>query len=69
MYCRTDVSRLSGLRSILSGPAGGVVGYANTCYDKANAIPIIGFDMVIMSFAGEQHFNANLDYRAVLQPM
>ncbi|KAF2008608.1 hydantoinase [Aaosphaeria arxii CBS 175.79] len=38
-------SDLSGLRSILSGPAGGVVGYAETCYDKENKIPVIGFDM------------------------
>lgn len=37
---------LSGLRSILSGPAGGVVGYAETCYDRATATPVIGFDMV-----------------------
>ncbi|PLB43363.1 hypothetical protein P170DRAFT_459786 [Aspergillus steynii IBT 23096] len=35
----------SGLRGILSGPAGGVVGYANTSYDKQNKIPIVGFDM------------------------
>ncbi|CDR45912.1 CYFA0S20e01728g1_1 [Cyberlindnera fabianii] len=32
----------SGLKSLLSGPAGGVVGEAKTCYDK---MPIIGFDM------------------------
>jgi 5-oxoprolinase (ATP-hydrolysing) len=36
---------LSGLRSILSGPAGGVVGYAETCYDRASETPVIGFDM------------------------
>lgn len=36
---------LSGLRSILSGPAGGVVGYAQTCYDKDEGVPVIGFDM------------------------
>lgn len=39
-------SAVSGLHSILSGPAGGVVGYAATCYDKRGAkTPIIGFDM------------------------
>ncbi|KAF1845295.1 putative 5-oxoprolinase [Cucurbitaria berberidis CBS 394.84] len=38
-------SDLSGLHSILSGPAGGVVGYAETCYDKSNKVPVIGFDM------------------------
>ncbi|GAV47860.1 hypothetical protein ZYGR_0I01560 [Zygosaccharomyces rouxii] len=37
--------RFSGLKSILSGPAGGVVGYSNTCYNHKNDIPLIGFDM------------------------
>ncbi|KAI2882722.1 hypothetical protein CBS63078_6372 [Aspergillus niger] len=37
--------RLSGLHSILSGPAGGVVGYARTCYDEVSKAPLIGFDM------------------------
>ena len=40
-----DVSRFSGLRAILSGPAGGVVGYALTSYDPKTRIPVIGFDM------------------------
>lgn len=31
-----------GLRGILSGPAGGVVGYAKTCYTTK---PVVGFDM------------------------
>jgi 5-oxoprolinase (ATP-hydrolysing) len=35
----------SGLRAVLSGPAGGVVGYARTSYDKEDAKPVIGFDM------------------------
>ncbi|QLQ80004.1 hypothetical protein HG537_0C06530 [Torulaspora globosa] len=38
-------NKFSGLRSILSGPAGGVVGYSSTCYDQGNGIPLIGFDM------------------------
>lgn len=38
-------SELSGLHAILSGPAGGVVGYARTSYDSESKIPIIGFDM------------------------
>jgi 5-oxoprolinase (ATP-hydrolysing) len=40
-----DVSGFSGLRAILSGPAGGVVGYALTSYDPGTKIPVIGFDM------------------------
>ncbi|KAG7913658.1 hypothetical protein KL934_005201 [Ogataea polymorpha] len=35
----------SGLRALLSGPAGGVVGEAQTCYDPAEGTPIVGFDM------------------------
>lgn len=34
-----------GYRSILSGPAGGVVGYGITSFNKKKKIPIIGFDM------------------------
>ncbi|KAF2402288.1 5-oxoprolinase [Trichodelitschia bisporula] len=40
-----DVDSFSGLRAILSGPAGGVVGYALTSYDPETKIPVIGFDM------------------------
>ena len=40
-----DVDRFSGLKAILSGPAGGVVGYALTSYDPETRIPVIGFDM------------------------
>lgn len=50
--------RFSGLRAILSGPAGGVVGYARTSYDPEENTPIIGFDMGgtstdVSRFAGE----------------
>ncbi|KAN0108410.1 Hydantoinase B/oxoprolinase domain containing protein [Hyaloscypha variabilis] len=38
-------SQFSGLRAILSGPAGGVVGYAKACFDEKEKIPILGFDM------------------------
>ncbi|PLW42650.1 hypothetical protein PCASD_08497 [Puccinia coronata f. sp. avenae] len=41
----TDLQHFSGLHSILSGPAAGVVGYALTTYDPANRIPVIGIDM------------------------
>ncbi|KAK3941221.1 Hydantoinase B/oxoprolinase-domain-containing protein [Diplogelasinospora grovesii] len=40
-----DVEKFSGLKAILSGPAGGVVGYAITSYDENTKIPVIGFDM------------------------
>ncbi|KAJ2977933.1 hypothetical protein NUW58_g7658 [Xylaria curta] len=40
-----DVDKFTGLKAILSGPAGGVVGYAITSYDEETNIPIIGFDM------------------------
>ncbi|XP_054168710.1 5-oxoprolinase-like [Oppia nitens] len=41
-----SVNKFSGCRSILSGPAGGVVGFAHTTYDDlGNDLPIIGFDM------------------------
>lgn len=40
-----DFKRFSGLRAILSGPAGGVVGHAKTTYDPKDGIPVIGFDM------------------------
>ncbi len=35
----------TGSRAILSGPAGGVVGYAMTSYHRESKKPVIGFDM------------------------
>ncbi|KAH8904699.1 hydantoinase B/oxoprolinase [Coniochaeta sp. PMI_546] len=40
-----DYRRFSGLKAILSGPAGGVVGYAQTSWDDEERVPAIGFDM------------------------
>lgn len=40
-----DVDSFTGLKAILSGPAGGVVGYAVTSYDEDTKTPVIGFDM------------------------
>lgn len=37
--------KFNGLRAILSGPAGGVVGYARTSFDPKKKTPVIGFDM------------------------
>lgn len=41
----TSVNHFSGLKSIISGPAGGVVGMALTSYDAHDARPVIGLDM------------------------
>lgn len=40
-----DFRSFSGLKSILSGPAGGVVGYAQTSWDEDRRKAVIGFDM------------------------
>lgn len=39
---KADVQNFSGLSSILSGPAGGVVGYALTSWDQNERAPVIG---------------------------
>lgn len=36
--------RFTGLKSILLGPAGGMVGYAHTCYDEVSGKATLGFD-------------------------
>jgi 5-oxoprolinase (ATP-hydrolysing) len=42
----TPMSSFSGNKAILSGPAGGVVGYAMTSYSpRQESLPVIGFDM------------------------
>ncbi|OOG01129.1 hypothetical protein ASPCADRAFT_126127 [Aspergillus carbonarius ITEM 5010] len=40
-----NFQKFTGLRAILSGPAGGVVGYAGTSFDPKDRTPVIGFDM------------------------
>ncbi|WVQ78999.1 hypothetical protein IAT38_001091 [Cryptococcus sp. DSM 104549] len=40
-----DFRKFSGLKAILSGPAGGVVGFARTSYDPLDGSPVVGFDM------------------------
>ena len=40
-----DFRKFSGLSAILSGPAGGVVGYAQTSWDDEERLAVIGFDM------------------------
>ena len=44
-----DLNNFSGLKSILSGPAGGVVGYALTSWDENRKHPVIG--LVFTSFS------------------
>ncbi|CAL4112119.1 unnamed protein product, partial [Meganyctiphanes norvegica] len=41
----TKMDSFNGSRAILSGPAGGVVGYAMTSYEQLGQQPVIGFDM------------------------
>lgn len=41
----TPMETFVGSRAIVSGPAGGVVGYALTAYDHETQQPVIGFDM------------------------
>lgn len=41
----TPVAKFYGSRAILSGPAGGVVGYAMTTFQSETNQPVIGFDM------------------------
>lgn len=40
-----DAQGFLGSRAILSGPAGGVVGYSRTTWDPVRRKPVIGFDM------------------------
>ncbi|XP_055890721.1 5-oxoprolinase-like [Biomphalaria glabrata] len=54
----TPMASFMGSHAILSGPAGGVVGYAETTFDKDSKVPVIGFDMGgtstdVSRFAGE----------------
>merc|ERR1719495_176945 len=41
----TPMDSFNGSRAILSGPAGGVVGYAMTSFSEQENLPVIGFDM------------------------
>lgn len=40
-----SASKFRGNEALLSGPAGGVVGIAKSCFDPADKTPLIGFDM------------------------
>ncbi|ETN44794.1 uncharacterized protein HMPREF1541_09669 [Cyphellophora europaea CBS 101466] len=41
----TNFTNFSGLRGVLSGPAGGVIGLSRTCYNAQDDTPVLGFDM------------------------
>lgn len=50
LFMRSDgglapMDAFSGSRAVLSGPAGGVVGYSATTYQLEGGQPVIGFDM------------------------
>ncbi|WFC98230.1 5-oxoprolinase (ATP-hydrolyzing) [Malassezia yamatoensis] len=71
----TSVDHFSGLKSIISGPAGGVVGMALTSYDVQDGRPCIGFDMGgtstdVSRFAGryEQVMETTIDGVTIQSP-
>jgi 5-oxoprolinase (ATP-hydrolysing) len=57
LFMRSDgglapMDAFSGSRAVLSGPAGGVVGYSATTYQLEGSQPVIGFDMGGMEAEG-----------------
>lgn len=66
----TSWSKFTGLRGVLSGPAGGVVGLSRTCYDDADGTPVLGFDMVCsICFFYSTPVVLTIFYRVVLAQM
>jgi 5-oxoprolinase (ATP-hydrolysing) len=50
LFMRSDgglcmLSEAAGAEAVVSGPAGGVVGYSSTAWDPDSKTPLIGFDM------------------------
>ncbi|KAK6820492.1 hydantoinase b oxoprolinase [Apiospora arundinis] len=43
-----QAQKFKGNEALLSGPAGGVVGIARSCFDEVDGTPIIGFDMGVV---------------------
>ncbi|CAO1635677.1 unnamed protein product [Parajaminaea phylloscopi] len=71
----TSVEHFSGLKSIISGPAGGVVGMALTSYDEKDGRPVLGLDMGgtstdVPRFAGhyEQVFETTISGVTIQSP-
>ena len=61
-------SKFSGLKAILSGPAGGVVAIAATCYNANEGTPVIGFDMVRVECPGIESplsYKGRYEYRCL----
>ena len=56
-----DADRFSGLKSILSGPAGGVVGYALTSWDEKQKTPVIGLVFFAVPRTWTHIFTCRLD--------
>ncbi|KAI9293057.1 5-oxoprolinase [Neoconidiobolus thromboides FSU 785] len=57
----STLDKFSGLKAILSGPAGGVIGYSKTSYNNNLKLPIIGFDMGGTS-TDVSRFDGNLEH-------
>lgn len=47
----TTYTNFTGLRGVLSGPAGGVIGLSKTCYEDHEGVPVLGFDSKLYKFA------------------
>lgn len=62
-----DLNNFSGLKSILSGPAGGVVGYALTSWDKEDGRPVIGCVLPTVSLVLSLKIVAGLMWAALPQ--
>ena len=60
-----DFRKFSGLKAILSGPAGGVVGYSTTSFDPEAKTCVIGFDMGGTS-TDVSRFDGHLDHTYAL---
>lgn len=56
-----SASKFGGNDALLSGPAGGVVGIARSCFDEEEQTPIIGFDMGGTS-TDVSRYDGNFDY-------
>lgn len=57
--------KFSGNAALLSGPAGGVVGIARSCYDPSEGTAVIGFDMVKLTLISPPNFMSLIICRAV----